>query len=410
MGSAVRKRYLLIPGNNSLSHVVKCLAVGEALAKRGQEAQVAVGSNHSLFLRQLAIEHLILPDIQESDESVFPSVEWFRRPRTIIDCIRAEVDLLRAHRPDRVLGVFRFTLKASARIAGIPYDSLICGCMTPDSEEVLGYDAGDPGREAQRADLEGFYRYAGAKVGDAAAACGLPSSRGDIRHMLKGERTFLWDFPEFAPLPRRPDLFHVGPIAWNRWPYDAFDPQARLDGGRPLAVAAFGTCTKCLPSIRRIIKVLVDRGYRVALAAGGQKEFLAVMPDDPRVIAYSFAPLPAIWPSASVLVTHGGQMTVFEALQYEVPVVVMPFQPEQAHNGVCLERLGCGARLIASQLFQGHPGVYAKALDRMSDEEIGSKISRIVRDPSIKTRLAEIGRTIRRYRGAETIAGLLEAR
>jgi|GEM_PF-1484048 len=402
-----RKKYLLIPGNNSLSHVVKCLAISDALKARGHEARIAVSRKHSIFLQQLAIEHIVLPDIQENDESGFPSVEWFRKPQQIMDCINAEVELLKTYRPDRVLGVFRFTLKASAQIAGVPYDSLSCGCMIPDSLDVLGYADEEPGREIQQIILDGFYRYAGSKIGAVVSSFGLPKSNGDVRHMLKGERTFLWDFPEFARLPQRADLLHVGPLVWNHWPCDAVDHNALVNGGLPLAVLAFGTCTVCLPAAKRIIGILVDRGYRVLLAAGGQKEFLNMFPDDPRVTAYTFAPLPGILPHTDILVTHGGQMTVFEALQNEVPVVVMPFQPEQAHNGVCLERMGCGTRLVPPQPFQGNPSIFIDALGRMTDEEIGSKVDGLVQNPMTKRRLTEAREIIGRYGGIEKIADVL---
>lgn len=402
------KKYLLMPGNNSLSHVVKCLAVGDTLTTRGHEVRVAVSRKHSRFLQKLSIEHFVLPDIQEVDESGFPSVEWFRQPRLITDCINEEVRLLRHYQPDRVLGVFRFTLKSSARIAGVPYDSLVSGCLIPDSREVMGFADEEPGREVQRVILDGFFRYAGARLDAALRALGLPQSNDDIRHMLKGERTFLWDFPEFAPLPQRSDLIHVGPLSWNRWPYDSVDTGLLARADRPLAVMAFGTCTICLAAVRRIITVLLGMGYRVLLAAGGQPELLSVLPNDPRVITCAFAPLHKIFPHAALLVTHGGQMTVFEALQNGVPVLVMPFQPEQAHNGLCLERLGCGKRLVSAEPFQGNSTVYMNALDRMTDDEVGARISSLVLHPHIKSRLSETRDIIRRYGGVEALADSLE--
>jgi UDP:flavonoid glycosyltransferase YjiC (YdhE family) len=401
------KKFLLIPGNNAISHLVKCLAISEALMARGHEARVVVSRKHAPFLKRLKIDHIVLPDIQETDGSGFPSVEWFRHPQTILNCINAEVDLLKTYRPERVLGVFRFTLKASAQIARVPYDSLTCGCIIPDSSEVLGYAEGEPGREVQQIILDSFYRYAGAKIGDALTTFGLPKSNGDIRHMLKGERTFLWDFPEFTPVQRNKDIVYVGPLAWNHWPSDIFDFNSLIGKDRPLAVVTFGTCTVCVSAAKRIINVLIDRGYHVVLAAGGQKEFFNLMPGDPRVTTYMFAPLPTILPHTALLVTHGGQMTIFEALQNRVPVVVMPFQPEQAHNGVCLERLGCGTRLVSPQLFQGNSSIYNDALDRMTDAEIVFKISNLIQNTMTEERLAAVSKIIGNYNGSAKIADML---
>ena len=134
-------RFLFIPGNNSLSHAAKCLAVRERLVSRGHNCLIAITQGNSHFLKDQGCEYVILPDIQEINGAGFPSISWFTDHQRIIECIKAEAALLNQYKPHRAIGVFRFTLKASARIAGISYDSLICGCMTPYSESVLGVQA-----------------------------------------------------------------------------------------------------------------------------------------------------------------------------------------------------------------------------------------------------------------------------
>ena len=101
-------------------------------------------------------------------------------------------------------------------------------------------------------------------------------------------------------------------------------------------------------------------------------------------------------------------MTVFDALYHKIPVVVMPFQPEQAHSGVCLERLGCGCRLIPPRPFRQNPGVYTDALNRMSDTEIKAKICLLTDAPQTGERLAAVKQLLEGYHGAETVARLLE--
>lgn len=405
----MNKTFLLVPGNNSLSHIAKCLAIKEALALRGHEALIAVSRGKSRFLKNMNIEHCVLPDIQENDEAGLPTVEWFRQPERIIDCINAEIELLKKYRPHRVLGVFRYTLKASAQIVGIPYDSLTCGCMIPDSREVLGFASNEPGIETQQIILTGFYRYAGAKINVALKSFGLAEIT-DIGFMLKGERTFLWDFPEFMPLSVKPDIIHVGPVFWNHWPYDNIDTASIVDGRYPLAIIAFGTCmAPCVGTVKRLMQMLLDLGYKVLLAAGGQKEFLNIMPHENRVITHTFVPLHKLFPYTSLLISHGGQMTVFEALHNKIPILVMPFQPEQAHNGVCLERVGCGSRLIPPQIFQGNSSVYIDALNRMTDNQIKSIISGLVNNPQTEKRLTDMEKIIKQYRGVEKLADMLEA-
>jgi len=400
-------RFLLVPGNNSLSHLAKCLALESSLTSRGHRVVVAVSRGRAGFLEGRGVEHRILPDIQESDDSGFPTIAWFNRSKRIAECISSEVDLLKEIRPDRALGVFRFTLKASARLAGIPFDSLTCGCMLSGFPEVLGYAPGEAGSELQRHYLDSFYRYAGAKTSLALRSFGLPAI-GDIRSMLEGDRTFLWDFPEFAPLPDRATATHVGPVSWNGWP-DAAPGLARVPHGRrPLAVVTFGTCVTSAEIASRIVRILLDLRFEVLLAAGGQDELMNVMAGEPFVTTCRFAPLHSLFPRASLAVCHGGQLTLFEALSHRVPVMIMPFQPEQAHNAVCLERLGCGDRLVPAQSFRGNPEVYLEAFRRRDDREIKSVIRRLVEDPRTGERLTAIREVLGRYDGTARLTSLLE--
>ncbi len=403
-------KFLLIPENNSLSHIAKCLALADDLKSTGHEVHIAISRKHFDFVNNLGMSaHArvhILSDIQETDGGGFPSFKWFSNIKTIVRCIQEEIDLMKQIKPDRVLGVFRFTLHASSQIAKVPYDSLICGCMIPDCHETLGFSENENGSEFQRQLMDNFFRFAGKKFSLALHEFGLPPIE-DVRMALKGERTFLWDFPEFLPLQKTPDLIHVGPISFERWPYDPVPLEPILESQKPLAVISFGTCVTDNATVSRIARILLELEYEVIVAAGGQSEMTDLGNLDPRINVLNFAPLYQIFPYTSLLITHGGQMTVFEALQNETPVLVMPLQPEQAHNGVCLERIGCGARLIPSTHFTGVPEDYIQAFNQTTDEQIKAKIHGLITNRNIKDNLAKIKKALEHYQGAKALADFL---
>lgn len=402
-------KFLLIPENNSLSHISKCLSIMHTLMANGHEVQIAIGKKHSNFLKTLGIKHHILSDIQETDSGGFPSFKWFSNVEIIENCIREEVELINRIKPDRIIGVFRFTLYASSQLAKVPYDSLICGCMIPESHDILGFHEDEAGAELQRKFLDNFFRFAGKKFSLAMTQFGLAKIE-DIRYALKGEQTFLWDFPEFMPLGKGTDITHVGPITLHHWPYDSVNLESILDSKYPIAVISFGTCVTNHAIVERIINILLDLNYKIIVAAGGQTEMMNIGPFDPRVVVLKYAPLHEIFPHTSLLVTHGGQMTVFEALQNQIPVLVMPFQPEQSHNGVCLERIGCGSRLIPSTHFTGFPEDYLHVFNQISDNEIKIKISNLVNDYKTKENLAKIKEALGYYQGAKTIVNSFEVK
>ncbi|HEY5674659.1 MAG TPA: glycosyltransferase [Malonomonas sp.] len=401
-------KFLLVPENNSLSHIAKAIAIRNGLLARGHEVLLAVGQRWTAFLDQIETPYAVLPDIQERDGAGFPSVDWFRDAATLRAVIDEERRLLESYRPDRVLGIFRFTLKAAAQLASVRYDSLISGCLLPDACNAYGYAQGESGARQQAELMSGFFRYAGARLSRVMAGYGLARIE-DAREMLLGERTFLWDFPEFCPVELPAGCVHVGAITWTGWPDDRVDwENFQTYQERPLAVLSFGTCVGDGSVADYITRILGELGFHVLLAAGGQQHMSMQPSLVPWLTVSRFAPLHRLWTKASLLVSHGGQMTTFEALKHRVPVAVMPFQPEQAHNGVCLEALGCGRRLAPGQPFLGNPKVYEEALHVGGAARLHRIFSELLTDRTAQC-ITQASLQMGRYRGLADLLPRLEA-
>lgn len=134
---------------------------------------------------------------------------------------------------------------------------------------------------------------------------------------------------------------------------------------------------------------------------------VAAMADEPDVVACRFAPLHLLFPHAALLVCHGGQLTVFEALSHRVPVLVMPFQAEQAHNGICLERIRCGRRLTPSLHFLGHPGVYVEAFQATTDQALQGIVRSVREDACTTDGLAAAQATLSECGGLKSLTSAL---
>jgi len=399
-------RFLLIPGNNSLSHGLKSIAIQRRLLSNGHESIIAVTPGRAGFYDKQNASYTMIRDIQETDGSPFPTMNWFREREKIIECIESEIALISGYKPDRVLGTFRFTLKASATLCRIPFDSLICGCMLPNTHGALGFHNETQDPEGHREFINMFFRSAGIKMSKAISHFGL-TPIDDIREMFVGKRTFLWDIPEFMPLSEKKGFIHVGPLSWNEGTHGDVDLYSIAENTKPLAVLTFGTCNGNITQLTRLINILYHLGYKVIVAAGGQGKLLLPFKDDTRVSSYLFAPINKILPHASLVICHGGQMTIFEALANEVPVAVIPFHPEQAHNGVCLERIGCGRMLIPACRFIGNSAVYTDALEKTGDDQLKSMIVKLVENPGTKENLKKFKNIIAQYNGLETLTSLL---
>ncbi len=405
-------RFLLEPCNNTLSHIAKCLALRRKLEERGHEAFLAVSSARAGFLDRIGEDrYFILPDIQEANAAPLPGFSWFR-PEHFAACVRAEADLLRDLCPDAILGVFRFTGPCSAALAGIPYDSLTCGAMTPACLDTLGFEKKEPGEEKQAQALR-FFRTACAKrLAPAFDSLGLPPV-DDIWKLLTGRRTFLWDYPEFQPLPPTNGFHHIGPILWTNWPkQDArYDSLATLRA--PVAYVAFGTGSVPAGWQEHLVQTLWRMGYSVALALGGQTEAGAEigkkLPADPQRLAmFEFIPVELALPHADLLVCHGGQGLVFEALRQRIPIFVLPMQPEQSQNGVCLERIGCGKRLLRGTVFGDYATDFDSAFLSRPETELAEEMQSFLGDSGLSARLHLAAAHLARYRGTDSLAEFME--
>lgn len=368
---------------------------------------IAAGRKYKDFLAGTGFPYTILPGIQERDDSGFPTFKWFRDPAYIRQCIRAEADLLRRLKPDRALGVFSFTLPLSSAMAEVPYDTLICGCMLKDCGDIMGFRGSEPDAGVQQMNLNTFFHYAGQKI-KAASEKSTLCRIDDARELLRGTHTFLWDFPEFMPLPLLNDVIHVGPVLHYPSGPGALSCPHFFSGPEKTAVISFGTCSGRPDILHRLTRICIQSGFRVFIAAGGRSEYMSMFSCEPDVCVRLFPDLNTVLPRADLFICHGGQLSVFQAFKAGVPVLVMPFQPEQAHNGICLERVGCGRMIIPPIPFRTDQEVYVNTLESITDENISEMITTVCSDTDIHKNLSRIGLALERYSGAERVAATLE--
>ena len=407
-GSAALKTFLVIAAGNSLSHAGKALSLRAALMGKGHQVVLAAGRDFAWLFAWLGIPFEVVSDIQETDHSSFPTISWFINPDAVKNCLLEEIALIEKYKPDAVVGIFRFTLKAAAQMVGVPFYAMSCGCLLPEAEEPLGFFPDDEGAGRQQENIDYFFRYAGTRLERVFRKLGFTDTIADGRRMLIGEKTFLWDFPEFMPIKKKPDLIYSGPVEWFDWPYDEIDYTALDSSPEPLAVVSFGTCNSSKYILQRVTENLLFLGYRVVVSAGGQVEFPMRFTNCQGIQIVNMAPLEELFFRASLLVTHGGQLTIFSAIRAKIPVLVMPFQPEQAHNAICLERIGCGARLVNAEPFCGKTEVYRKALEEMTDGQIRKRIRNLVERDDIDCNLSVYSDILKGYTGAERAADILD--
>jgi len=100
-------------------------------------------------------------------------------------------------------------------------------------------------------------------------------------------------------------------------------------------------------------------------------------------------------PLCDVVVCHGGNGTIYQALQYGKPVIGMPSIPDQAFNMRRVEALGLG-RTVQWDQFEKNPGV------------LGEVIREVISNPSYAEAARRMQDVLRGYDAPARCADLLE--
>ncbi len=168
--------------------------------------------------------------------------------------------------------------------------------------------------------------------------------------------TLLADIPEYFPTVSLPAHYHyIGPLFWHNAPSaqpdtsEAADhthvpvsPAASADS-RPLLFVSMGSTA--IPGLfEATFRMLESEGMRGIIATGGQHDALPT--DHPDIQVAPFVHAENVLPHAALVLCHGGNGTIYQALSHGVPVVGMPTIPDQAFNMRRVEALGVGRTVL----------------------------------------------------------------
>jgi MGT family glycosyltransferase len=185
----------------------------------------------------------------------------------------------------------------------------------------------------------------------------------------------------------------IGPSLGGR--EDSGEWQPPKPGTRLLFIT-LGTAMNNNPEFFRMcIEAFGNTNWQVAMATGERVDRAQHGAVAANFDVRPYFPQPAVLKHATVFLTHSGMNSTMESLYYEVPMVSAPQMAEQDATARRVEELGLGRRLPTEPT----PEALRDTVDAVAD------------DPSIRTNLADMARTISKAggapAGADAIEGLL---
>ncbi len=381
---------LLIITPDYASHAQPMMTIGRAWQRRGQRVVVATGPAMAPLVRSAGMEYTELIMSRGSNAGVIRTreardeesrsldaffaatklgmVETLRyqaeqrstdllwRP---IQVARRTLRILDSHAPDAVLvDHLAFGATIGLRAAGVPYADVVLGHPTalPVADEVYGAPSAWPPAltpdlvdiESLRATARGVAEAFTGAYNDALRI--LSASAPSVEDAFKAHGDLvLYNYPAALHGPvrtaRLPRHAFLGSLVRKEEPDPAAVEWLSRQDRRPLVLVSLGTFMSARADVlARIAAALSKVDVRVAIAIGANAtKDLGPLPSD--WLVRSSLPQVSLLAHADLLITHGGNNSITEALHHGVPMLVLPFSTDQFDGAAAIERGLAGVAL-----------------------------------------------------------------
>lgn len=143
--------------------------------------------------------------------------------------------------------------------------------------------------------------------------------------------------------------------------------------------------------MKRLISILGKTHHRFIVSKGPQHSSFEVAEN---MFGAEFLPQTKIIPQVDLVITHGGNNTVTEAIHFGKPMIVLPLFWDQYDNAQRVDETGFGVRL----------GTYS-----FGDSELTDAIERLLSDVALKQRLVAASARVQKSDGIKVGADVIEA-
>lgn len=352
-----RKRILFIAEAVTLAHVARPAVLFNAVDRTRYQPYLACDPGSHRFL-DVAPEELL--PIHSIPGRLFAQRLLLGRPvydvATLQEYVDADLELIRRVRPHLIVGDFRLSLSASARLAGIPYAGITNAYWSPWASDrslplpVLPWTKHAPLNLLQLAfDLFGHWLLADhcEPLNRVRAQRGLAPLKADLRVIYTDADHVLYaDTPKLFPTVGAPPNHHyVGPLLWSP-PVALPEWWDEVSWDRPVVYVTMGS-SGIADMLPLVFDALADADVTVIAASAG-----ATVPAGGWANVRHAAYLPGTQAAAraSLVICNGGSPTSQQALAAGVPVLGICSNADQLLNMRGLVRAGLGTMMRADRI------------------------------------------------------------
>jgi MGT family glycosyltransferase len=326
-----------------LAHVGRTILVGNALQKQGFRV---LFSGQGRYLRLVEKEDFEVISTESVEAKHL--LTQARRKMAGVNLFTAEgfdnlvqlgLKQLDKLKPDVVLHDLQPSMAIAAAIAGIPCISIVNAYLTRYSltplETVIFHPMVRPFLEPIRR------RMASKPFRQLSSKYNLPRN-AIFKDMLGiADLVLMPDVPEFVPTKNLPNHYkYCGPLVWE--PENGSTAALKdLDHERLTIYFTLGS-TGLPEMFYKVINDLRDTEYQVIMTTGSQlnPEEFGALPDN--FIVKSFFPGSTVLKYSHAMICHGGNGTIYQALEAGRPIIAIPTHIDQRASAYLMEKQGAG--------------------------------------------------------------------
>ena len=360
-------KVLCIPYTHILSHISRPLLIAKELRARGHEVLFAGESTKVRFISEAGFQVLPLyePDPNMLLGNIRDNKLKFVSDREIELMIDADIALYKEIKPDLVLTDFRFTAPVSTQIAGLKHSAIVNASSTEyRSLPYIPLFEWVPELIVQRGStfwkaldkinlkLEMFIFDNVMNIFKKFSKQYHLKRTITATNCLTGKDiTLLPDIPEYFPTRQLPsDYYYIGPLTWKaNIPPPSWWPPKR--DKRPLLYVTMGT-TGMEDVFRKLYEICQTSDMMAVITTGAQVQHLK--PLQGQIYVELFIDGDLVMEECDLVVCHGGNGTIYQALQHGKPIIGIPTVPDQLFNMRRVEALGIG-RMLSWKDFSRDP-------------------------------------------------------
>jgi UDP:flavonoid glycosyltransferase YjiC (YdhE family) len=400
-------KILVLPYTHTLSHISRPLVVAKELRKRGHDIIFAGHNPKDRFIKNEGFEVLALDQLDPGE--LFGRIRKgelrFIKDEELEKMVEDDRKLFKEVQPDLVLTDGRFSAPLSTGIENLKHAAIVNVSSTeyralpyiPFFAWIPSWLIKQESNPRMMLDilnlkLEMFV------FDNTTSIFKRLSKKYNLHNMVTATNcltgkdiTLLADISEYFPTRNLPANYHyIGPLTWKSTsPLPSWWPPEKND--KPLIYVTMGT-TGISDFFHKAYELFKASEMTAIITTGAQVSDLTNI--NGKIYVEPFIDGDLAMEASDLVVCHGGNGTIYQALQHGKPIIGIPTIPDQKFNMRRVESLGIG-RMLSWEQFVKEP------------ESLLELIKAIKREKSFYQNASRMRDILNKYKAGETAANII---